>query len=150
MNENRRRILELLAQGKITPDQAELLIAALPAASGEDQAATSSAPQSGVEPVRNKFKFIRVLVEHSDHASQAATVNVRVPIQLLRAGVRLTSLIPPQAHEQLNEALTKQGVPFNLSQIKPENLEELVENLQDFTVDIDDRGKGAKVKVFCE
>ena len=42
------------------------------------------------------------------------TVNVRVPMQLLRAGVRLASLIPAQAHEQLDEALNRHGVPLTL------------------------------------
>ena len=35
------------------------------------------------------------------------TVNVRVPMQLLRAGVRLASLIPAQAHEQFDEAFSR-------------------------------------------
>jgi hypothetical protein len=79
------------------------------------------------------------------------TVNVRVPMQLLRAGVRLASLIPAQAHEQLDEALSKHGVPLTLSQIKPENLEELIDHLEDLTVDVDtsDEGK-TKVRVYCE
>jgi len=49
-------------------------------------------------------------------------VNIRVPMQLLRAGVRLASLIPAQAHRHLDEALSRHGVPLTLSQIKPENL----------------------------
>jgi hypothetical protein len=63
------------------------------------------------------------------------TVNVRVPMQLLRAGVRLAALIPPQAHNQLDSALSRYGIPLTLSQIKPENLEELIEHLEDLTVD---------------
>jgi len=42
-------------------------------------------------------------------------------------------------------------VPLTLSQIKPENLEELIDHLEDLTVDVD--GKNAnttKVRVFCE
>jgi hypothetical protein len=79
------------------------------------------------------------------------TVNVRVPMQLLRAGVRLASLIPKQAHDQLDEALNKHGVPITLSQIKPENLEELIDHLEDLTVDVDGaEGNKTKVRVFCE
>jgi hypothetical protein len=43
--------------------------------------------------------------------------NVRAPLQLLRAGVRLASLIPPQAQNEVNTALRRQGVGFDLSQI---------------------------------
>ena len=78
-------------------------------------------------------------------------MNVRVPLQFLRAGVRLASLIPAQAHGQLDEALSKHGVPITLSQIKPENLEELIDHLDDLTVDVNGNdGKTVKVKVFCE
>jgi hypothetical protein len=79
------------------------------------------------------------------------SVNVRVPMQLLRAGVRLASLIPAQAHQQFDEALNKHGVPLTLSQIKPENLEELIDHLEDLTVDVSgSAGNNTKVRVFCE
>jgi hypothetical protein len=73
-------------------------------------------------------------------------------MQLLRAGVRLAGLIPAQALHRANQAMQEKGVPIDLSQIKPENLEDLVEQLNDLTVDVDQREAGAKVKVrvFCE
>ena len=45
-----------------------------------------------------------------------------------------------------------QGIPIDLSQIKPENLEELVEHLSDLTVDVDQKDASTKVKVrvYCE
>jgi hypothetical protein len=62
--------------------------------------------------------------------------------------VRQTSLIPVQARDQVNDALREKGMQIDLTQIKPENLEELVDQLSDLTVDVDD--KHAKVRVFCE
>ncbi len=145
MNENRRRILEMLAAGQINADQAERLIAALekepPAASPGD----SSEWRQKAWP-----KYLRVVVEAEEghHSDGPAKVNVRVPMQLLRAGVKLASIIPPQARVKVNEALHEQGIELDLSQITPENLEELIYQLKDLTVDIDD--KNNKVKVFCE
>jgi hypothetical protein len=75
-------------------------------------------------------------------------VNIRVPLQLLRAGVRLTSLIPPQALTRVNAELNKSGVPIDLTQLKPQHIEELIEHLDDLTVDVDQ--PDAKVQVFCE
>ena len=69
-------------------------------------------------------------------------VNIRVPMQLLRAGVRLAGLIPPQAREHVNEAMRERGIPFDLSQIKPDNLQELVDQLNDLTIDVDVDNKG--------
>jgi hypothetical protein len=153
MNENRRQILEMLAAGKITADEAERLIAALEPGATTPAGNYVGKSSNGV-PVNTRAKYLRVLVE-ADEASTGmkglTTVNVRVPMQLLRAGVRLASLIPQQAHDQLDQALSKHGVPITLSQIKPENLEELIDHLEDLTVDVDGaEGNKTKVRVFCE
>jgi hypothetical protein len=159
MNENRRQILEMLAAGKITADEAERLLAALepgPATAAEPagrsgSAASNAEVAAGAKP---RPKYLRVLVEADENMTGMkgpTTVNVRVPMQLLRAGVRLASLIPPQAHGQVDEAFSKHGVPMTLSQIKPENLEELIDQLEDLTVDVDGKdGNTTKVRVFCE
>ena len=155
MNENRRQILEMLAAGKITADEAERLLAALepgPASiAGEFSSTTKGA--DGV-PVKTRAKYLRVLVEADESMTGfkgGTKVNVRVPMQLLRAGVRLASLIPQQAHDQLDQAFSKHGVPITLSQIKPENLEELIDHLEDVTVDVDGTdGNATRVRVFCE
>jgi hypothetical protein len=68
-------------------------------------------------------------------------VNVRVQLQLLRAGVRLASLVPPQAITKINTALGRSGVPIDLVQLKPQQLEELIDQLDD-DVDVDDPGAG--------
>ena len=79
---------------------------------------------------------------------EPARVNIRVPLQLLRAGVRLAALIPPQALGRANAELNKSGVPLDLTQLKPEQLEALVEHLDEMTVEVDQ--PDAKVRVFCE
>jgi hypothetical protein len=152
MNENRRQILEMLAAGKITADEAERLLAALdPSPTPVPEFTSASANWASV---KTRSKYLRVLVEADESMTGMkgqTTVNVRVPMQLLRAGVRLASLIPVQAHNQLDEAFTRKGIPITLSQIKPENLEELIDFLEDLTVDVDGKdGNATKVKVFCE
>jgi SHOCT-like domain len=143
MNEQRRQILQMLAEGKITADQAERLIDAL------EREQPESPP--GVTPYpKPRPKYLRVVVSSADNfgGDGPGRVNVRVPLQLLRAGVRLTSLIPPQALIQVNAELNKSGVPIDLTQLKPQHIEELIEQLDDVTVDVDQ--PDAKVQVFCE
>jgi SHOCT-like protein len=144
MSENRRHILEMLAAGKITADEAERLIIAL-----EGTGETSAGPGGVTAPkVKPQPKYLRVVV-HDEHKTDSPTeVNVRIPMQLLRAGVRLASLIPVQARDQVNHALREHGMELDLTQIKPENLEELVDQLSELTVDVDD--KHSTVRVFCE
>ncbi len=136
MNDNRRQILDMLAQGKINAAEAERLIAAL-----ERNPGSSLAPGA-------KAKYLRVLVDTDDPLDGPTKVNVRVPMQLLRAGVRLTGVIPTRARDQVNEALRKEGIHFDINEVTPENLEELVEELRDLSVDVDN--DKAKVRVFCE
>lgn len=150
MSEARKQVLEMLGAGKITADEAERLIAAL-----EKDAAP--APGAAERP-RPKVKYLRVMVESDDPSESyrgPIRVNTRVPMQLLRAGVKLASLIPPQARNHVDKALHEQGIPFAMNQIKPENLEEIIDQLTDLTVDVDmddlDRKKQkVKVRVFCE
>ncbi len=143
MGEDRKRILDLLAEGRITADEAERLIAAL---GGE--AATRGAAGAETPGPRRTPKYLRVIVNALEEDGRAAKVNVRVPIALLRAGVRLGGVIPRHAREQVNEALAEQGIDIDIGKLKPENLEELIEQLHDFSVDIDD--ERANVRVFCE
>jgi hypothetical protein len=158
MNENRRQILEMLSAGKITADEADRLLAALePDTTTSTRVYPSTVAGAGgaaAPAVKTRAKYLRVQVEADESATGMkgpTTVNVRVPMQLLRAGVRLAGLIPKQAHDQLDEAFNKHGVPITLSQIKPENLEELIDHLEDLTVDVDGKnGNTTKVKVFCE
>ena len=141
----------MLAAGKITTEEAERLLAALEPSIAEFQGQTrGDAPAQ----VKTRARYLRVLVEADEEMTGMkgpTTVNVRVPMQLLRAGVRLASLIPPQAQQQVDMALGKHGVPLTISQIKPENLEELIDHLEDLTVDVDGSdGNKTKVRVFCE
>lgn len=147
MNEHRRQILQMLSEGKISADEAERLISAMEGPSG----ATSFESVASGKP---RPKYLRVVVDsEEDGRHEGPTkVNVRVPLQLLRAGVKLAGLLPAQALHRANSAMQEQGIPLDLSQIKPENLEDLVEQLNDLQVDVDQKDANTKVKVrvFCE
>jgi len=133
-----------VAKGQITPEEGERLLALLDKDAGAGK--NAGAAEEGPKP---KPKYLRVVVESDEgYAGDPGRVNVRVPMQFLRAGVRLASLLPVQARGQVNEAFRRNGLDFDISQIKPENLEELVDQLNDLTVDVDQ--KHNRVRVFCE
>ena len=141
MNEDRKRILGMLGEGKITADEAERLLDAMghgpaPALGGSTAIKTNGAP-----------KYFRVEV-NANEPDGPTKVNVRIPMQLLRAGVRLSALIPPRARDEVNAAMAREGIPFDINQLKPENLDDLIEHLGDFNVDVD--SGDAKVRVYCE
>ena len=143
MNNDRRAVLQMLSDGKINADEAERLLAAMDGA-GPTPRAVEGAANGHNKPAP---KYLRVSVDATDDDGPTK-VNIRVPMALLRAGVRLTSLIPPAARDQLNAELAKNGMPFDISQLKPENLEDLIAHLDDLTVDVD--AQDAKVRIYCE
>jgi hypothetical protein len=142
MNDNRLHVLQMLAAGQINPEEADRLIAAL------DR--QPSAPTAhNVEVTASNPRYLRIFVEeHATGGDTPTKVNIRVPFQLLRAGVRLASLIPNGAKDQINEALRKNGVPIDVTQLKPEDLDELVVHLADLTIDVEE--KDSKVRIFAE
>jgi hypothetical protein len=143
LTEERRRILNMLAEGKVDAAEAESLLDALtnkPVVVRETAGAEVTPPDP---------KFLRVLVEGYNDEHGAGKVNVRVPFTLIRAGVRLAALLPVAVHEPINRALRENGVEIDISKIKPENLEDLVTHLRELAVDVDG-SHGEKVRVFCE
>ncbi|HEY3950210.1 SHOCT-like domain-containing protein [Phenylobacterium sp.] len=149
MSNDRRSVLQMLSDGKITADEAERLLSALDRTETPPPAGFASTAGSPPPPLRSNAapKYLRVTVDADVHGDNTK-VNIRVPMALLRAGVRLSSLIPAEARDQVNAELAKNGVPFDIGQLKPENLEELISHLDDLTVDVDSHD--AKVRVFCE
>ena len=137
MSQDRLSVLTLLSEGKVTPQEAERLLAAMDGGGVRGAGGASSKP-----------KYLRVLVDTLEGGDGPTKVNVRVPLQLLRAGVRLSSIIPPVARDQVNAAMAKNGVPFDINSLKPENLDELIDHLNDLTIDVDK--EHTKVRVFCE
>jgi hypothetical protein len=62
--------------------------------------------------------------------------------------MKLASTIPPSAYENVDSALKDKGIKFDLRDIKPENIEDLIEALGDMEVDIEDAKN--RVKVYTE
>jgi hypothetical protein len=139
----------MLSERKISANEAERLISA-----AEEPSAAKSSDAGGRSAGKDRPKYLRVQVDSEDGGGHdgPTKVNVRVPMQLLRAGVKLAYLIPTAALQKANLAMHEKGIPVDLTQIKPENLEDLVEQLSDLSVDVDqkDAGNKVKVRVFCE
>jgi Fe-S-cluster formation regulator IscX/YfhJ len=140
MSDNQKRILDMLAEGKISADEAQKLLAAIGLAGDE----TRSTPPRDA-------KYLRVVVVPDPDAPKSEDVkriNVRIPLSLIRAGIKFTSLIPADASEQVNAALKEKGIDFDVRNLKPEDLEELIMALHDLEVDIQDGQE--KVHVYVE
>ena len=138
MTEERKKILEMLSSKKITVEEAERLLNAL----GEPE--SGPAGPAGGKPA---WKYLRVLVEPGPGGEGVDKVNIRVPMKLIRAGLKWAALIPKYAQKDINKALQDKGIDLDFSQIKPEDLQDILTNLDELTVDVDGPDK---VRIFCE
>jgi len=148
MSEDRTRILGMLADGKITAAEAETLLDAMGSASPAPTA-VATAPSSsadwptGPNPNGGTPKFMYVKIDGGPDK-----VDVKIPLALLRTGLKLTSLIPPVAMDEINKSMSEAGMSFDLSNLKPQDVEELIAGLGEMEVNVQ-ASDGNHVRVFC-
>ena len=140
MSAESRKILEMLAEGKITAEDADKLLEKLSGSSTETNpdgssspSPSSSTPTSSTSP---KPRHLRIVVDKPGQEQ----VNVRVPLNFARKGSRLLAVLPDRVREKLAE----QGI--NLIGLDDKAWAETIENMN---IDIE-QGNGKKVKIFCE
>jgi hypothetical protein len=125
MNDDRRSILNMLAAGQITPTRPS-------ACSALDRAPSPRrCRRRRLSGPTGQGQYLRVWstpTRRSDGPDQGEHPRAHAAAARRRAALQL---IPPKAREEVNAAMRKKGIPFDINQLKPENLEELVEQLSD-------------------
>ena len=139
MSEDQRKILDMLSEGKISVDEAEKLLEALKQGD-HNQTESSSGGSAG-------WKYLRVLVEPGPNSQSRDRVNIRVPMKLIRAGLKWAAFIPKHAQSSVNQALHDKGIDMDFGKMTPKDIEDLIINLDELTVDVEG---SEKVKIFCE
>jgi hypothetical protein len=137
MTNERRQVLEMLAEGKVSAEEAERLLEKLDHVGESSDDSANDTSKEGFQ--KRMPKYLRVLVNSTD----GDTVNIRVPLALVRTGIKLSTMLPNQA----NEALSDQGI--DLSKLSELEGEELIQAIRELTVDVNS-GDGDTVRVFCE
>jgi hypothetical protein len=135
MSRERTKVLQMVADGTITPEEGEKLLSRL------DRAGRTEASDEGGSEDSDRrsgpLKYLRVVVDGEDK------VNIRVPIALIRTGIKLSTLMPLSASKNLSD----HGI--DLSQFNNLDGEELTEALRELHVEVDSED-GDVVRVFCE
>jgi hypothetical protein len=134
----KNEILRDLEKGKITVEEAERLMSAIDMGFETDT-------ENGSQKI--KPKYLRVLVESKSDSENSERVNIRVPINLIKAGLKWASFIPKHSQKKVSDALKERGIDMDLGTIKPKDLEELIMNLNDLRVEVDG---DEVVQIYCE
>jgi SHOCT-like domain len=138
MGNERQRILSLLAEGKISVDEAERLLTAV-----------ESPPAPAAEPIiegvagKSPPRFFRVVVDEG-----SKRVNIRIPIQLLRSGIKLSSLLPGEAGGKVGAVLGERGFDLSLGKMGEREIEQMIASLAQLEIDVNDGEE--TVRVYCE
>ncbi|HAH95456.1 MAG TPA: hypothetical protein DHD79_04880 [Firmicutes bacterium] len=151
MNEERLKILEMVSQGKISSEEGVRLLEALESdRDAEAGRAAGNAPDSyNADSRKNRpaggsggqGRMLRIRIEEED----GSRVNVNVPLGLLRSLGKLTSLIPRDVKDKLDDQ------EIDLANLDIEGiLDAMSEGTSDgHLVDIDE-ADGDKVSIYIE
>ncbi|HEV3059380.1 MAG TPA: hypothetical protein VGY48_14110 [Vicinamibacterales bacterium] len=168
--DNTRRILDLLAQGKITVDEADQLLRAVggpEAGQARQRSQGSEGPQGGQRPqgpqgpqgpqrpqgpqaqTRSDARWMRVTIDKAARDGRPAKqVSIRVPMALVRGGVRLGAIFPYKGNDPISQHLRNHGVDVDWSKIDLSQLDSVLQNLDETTIDVDN-GR-AQVRISYE
>ena len=134
MSENQKKILEMLASKKISVDEAYRLLNALKTETDAPEDGGSARTTGKPKP---KYLHVCVVPGHGhEHDLDAEVVNVRVPMALIRSGMKFTSLLPSEARDKVTDALQEKGINLDMRNMKPEDLEEIIGALGDLEVNV--------------
>lgn len=136
MNEEVLKVLEMVKNGKITPEEGEKLLSAI----GVDKENAR---------IKKRATMLRIRVDaHDPNKEDQAKVNVNIPLSLAKKMTGLVKMVPKDTKDELQE----QGI--DLDGI---NLKELIEMFEDgelteelVNVDAGDETKGAKVRIYVD
>jgi hypothetical protein len=135
MSEETRKVLEMLSNGKVSVQEAEQLLQAVTASS-------QAADDKKVEP-----RYFRILVNKpAREGKKAEAVNIRVPMTVVRGGLRLGSLIPGMLAK--TKIQLGNGNELDLSKVTYTDLEAMIKDIGELSVDVDDGD--AQVRIRCE
>ena len=137
MSAETRKVLDMLAEGKIGAADAEKLLDKLQGTSTEEGDPAAPPPSPG------KKNYLRIVVDEPGKKP----VNVRMPLAFFRSGgLSLLGMLPASVGEKLKERGIDIGA-FRLHTGKGND--DSLQILQQLDLDVD-KGDGKKVRIFCE
>jgi hypothetical protein len=137
MSEETRQVLEMLSNGKVSVQEAEQLLQAV---------ATPGHTPGDKDDKKAEPRYFRILINKpARDGKKAETVNVRVPITVVRGGLRLGALFPGMMGKK--KIQLDNGTELDLSKVTATDLEAMIKDIGELTVDVDG---DKQVRIRCE
>jgi hypothetical protein len=142
MSADSRRILELLAEGKITVDEAAKLLSAL---RSDETAKAIGAPATAAERPAPQYLHI---VAGAKTADAQEHLRIKIPLSLLRAGAKLRAFVPPEAREEITEKLRAKGLEVDPFDMTGAEIDDFLRALADFELEAGD--EEGRLRLYVE
>ena len=143
MSDEQKRILDLLAAGKVTADEANELLNALKS----DQPANSHSSEEKIKS-RGPAKYLCVQVDSTECGGKGEHVNIKVPLAIVKAGIKIGSVLPDKVNDKVTSALSEKGIQLDLKSVDGKAVDDIIEALREVSIDVDEPGE--KVRIFCK
>jgi hypothetical protein len=127
-----RKVLDMLAEGKITAADADKLLEKL-------QASTADPAPPEAAAAAQTLRTLRIVVDEPGRKQ----VNIRMPLSFVRSGAALVGVLPRPVTEKLKE----RGI--DLGALCDASGDDLLAVLRNLHLDVD-KGDGKTVRIFCE
>ena len=141
MSEKIKRVLDMVAGGKITVDEGERLIAAL-------DAGQSAVPEASPDAERSTPRFLKLEVNAIGEDGKDEGLRMRVPLDLLRAGIKMRALIPKAKRDRINEKLKEKGIEGDVFDMSNDQIDDLIRSMCELKIEAGD-GEGG-LRIFLE
>jgi len=141
MSDETKRVLEMVAAGKITVEQGEQLLGAL-------GAGQSAPPPSLAEAESSAPRFLKMEASSTGKDGKDEGFRIRVPLALLRAGIKMRALIPENKRAKISEKLREKGIEGDIFEMPDDQIDTLIRNFTELEMEASD-GEGS-FRVFLE
>lgn len=141
MTDETKRILKMVANGKITVNEGERLLAALRAGGAE----SAEAPKAANRPAP-RYLMLEGMGIGKDGENEG--FRMRLPLNLLRAGMKMRALIPEAKRNMINEKLRQKGIEGDVFNMSEEQIDAFVQSLSELEFEAGDSEGG--VRIFLE
>ncbi|MCD6246777.1 hypothetical protein J7J58_07770 [candidate division WOR-3 bacterium] len=136
-----KRILEMVKEGKLSPDEGSRLINAL---NDKDRDEQSNNHQK-------KSRWLKIVVKSKENSPKKENVNIRIPLNIMKTALKLGGKFNFAIPEEAKLKMEEKGIDIN-ELMGPEGLTNLIGELgssEPYTlVDVDDEDE--TVKIFIE
>jgi hypothetical protein len=150
MSENQKRVLQMLADGKITVGEAQRLLTLVNSRDEGDNRSANTGRDAGPLP-----RYIHVIVEPKPGISHPegerrhhGKVNIRVPLSLIRAGIKFATLMPSDTAEHVDKAFKERGFSFDVKKLKEADIQEMISALENSEINVDNERE--LIKIYSE